>query len=284
MKPKDYPLTLFFVALCSFMLFLTTITSPEFTLEGSHEQISPVYTSPIKEYLLFDFPKAFEILKELIDRFGVDILLGKTEMPKTALPLVNAFEATPYWQGYYDTLLNLFEGHGNTQSNVYWFEKIKQGEVWRFVTPIFLHGDLLHLLFNMLWLYVLGRQIEFQIGKTRYLLFIFVAAIFTNTLQYLMGGANFVGFSGVLTAMLTFIWMRQTLAPWEKYDLQRSTFLFFMVFIFGMFFIQTTAFGLEIFTGYTLPTFIANTAHIAGAAFGLLLARISFFTPYKETV
>lgn len=40
------------------------------------------------------------------------------------------------------------------------FVDIKQGEVWRLITPIFMHGDIWHLVMNVYWIYFLGSQIE----------------------------------------------------------------------------------------------------------------------------
>jgi GlpG protein len=40
------------------------------------------------------------------------------------------------------------------------FASVRRGEVWRFLTPMFLHGDEFHLAFNMLWIYFLGSVIE----------------------------------------------------------------------------------------------------------------------------
>ncbi|MEI8366116.1 MAG: rhomboid family intramembrane serine protease, partial [Parachlamydiaceae bacterium] len=93
-----------------------------------------------------------------------------------------------------------------------------------------------------------------------------------------IAGASFLGFSGILCGMLTFIWMRQKIAPWEGYPLPRSTFLFMMYFIFTMLGIQLISFYLEVEHQLSLASGIANTAHFAGAAIGLLLGRLSFFS------
>jgi GlpG protein len=260
------PITLYLIAICSLLLAWETMTS-----------YSPTYMSRVKQDLLYDFPDAYQILDKLVSQYGVGALKNPQELPPKGALLIQQLKQHPYWEGIYDEALSYLT-HGTFLPQSPWFEKISQGEVWRIFTPIFLHADIFHLLFNMIWLYVLGKQLEVHLKPLRYLLFIATAAAFTNTVQYLMGGPNFLGFSGVLVAMLTFIWKRQIDAPWEGYQLQRSTFLFMMIFIFGMLGLQMLSFTLEVATGSTLSTSIANAAHISGALFGVILAFIPYFT------
>ena len=107
------------------------------------------------------------------------------------------------------------------------FEKIRQGEVWRLFTPCLLHFDFLHILFNMAWLWILGKQIEERIHWKKLGLLILIVGIVSNTAQYLVSGPSFLGFSGIVVGMAGFIWMRQRNAPWEGYPLSRIVFCFF---------------------------------------------------------
>ena len=57
-------------------------------------------------------------------------------------------------------------------------------QLYRLVTCMFLHGDILHLLFNMYALYILGSQVERYYGKRRFLLIYFINFMFHITLFF----------------------------------------------------------------------------------------------------
>jgi GlpG protein len=129
----------------------------------------------------------------------------------------------------------------------------------------------------MIWLWVLGRPIEQRIGAGRTLLLTFAAAIASNVVQYLMSGPLFLGYSGVVMGLAGFIWMRERIAPWEGYPVQKGTMLFLGFFILAMFVLQSLSFFVQIFSDLPFILSIANTAHIAGAIVGMLLGRLSLF-------
>lgn len=54
---------------------------------------------------------------------------------------------------------------------------LKAGEVWRLVTYMFLHGNVIHILVNMFSLYVLGTQMETFIGRYKFLIIYLVSGI-----------------------------------------------------------------------------------------------------------
>lgn len=138
------------------------------------------------------------------------------------------------------------------------FYEILHGQVWRLITPIFVHLSFLHILFNMLWFKDLGYLIEHNFGKNFLLIFVLISGLFSNLLQYLVSGPQFGGMSGVLYAMLGFIWVYKKINNDFEYSLPR----FDIGMMIGWFFVCLT--------GMLGP--IANTAHGTGLVIGILAA------------
>jgi rhomboid protease GluP len=65
-------------------------------------------------------------------------------------------------------------------------EAIELGQVWRFLTPAFLHGSLMHIGFNMYALYIFGRGLEKRYGTMRFAILYFMGALAGNTLSFLL--------------------------------------------------------------------------------------------------
>lgn len=276
------PVTNMILILCTLLLVLATLTMPTYKNLPENLPHNVLLTPKVNKWLMFDYPAAYTIMDKIVSAYGIESLTSEIPPSPEEQLLIQTFNKTPYWKGFYEKIVNYF-----TKGEPIWplgaplFEKIREGEVWRLVTPIFLHYDIFHLFFNMIWLIVLGKQMEERLGAGRYILFILIAAVISNTLQYLMSGPNFLGFSGVLCAMITFVWIRQKKAAWEGYQLQSSTFVFIMIFILAMFGIQLLSFFLETYAGTSLALGIANTAHLIGALVGIILGYLDFFA-YKN--
>ena len=80
---------------------------------------------------------------------------------------------------------------------------VRSGEVWRLISAGFLHGGLMHLLFNMYTLYVIGTQIENFIGKKKYLIIYFFSMICAGLMSCAISNQTVsVGASGAIFGLL----------------------------------------------------------------------------------
>lgn len=147
------------------------------------------------------------------------------------------------------------------------FYEVKRGQFWRLITPIFVHLSFLHIVFNMLWFKDLGYLIENTFGKNFLLKFIVISGIISNILQYAVSGPQFGGMSGVLYAMLGFIWVHKKINDSFEYALPK----FDIGMMIGWFFLCMT--------GALGP--IANTAHGGGLIVGILAAVVLDFKADK---
>jgi GlpG protein len=111
------------------------------------------------------------------------------------------------------------------------FPEIRAGQVWRLVTPIFLHAGVLHLVFNMIWLYQLGVQVEAHESSRYFAVMVLVLAIICNTGQYVVSGPLFVGMSGVVYGLLGYIWMMTRFQIGTLYMLSQQTVMFMLMWL-----------------------------------------------------
>jgi GlpG protein len=140
------------------------------------------------------------------------------------------------------------------------FYEIRAGQVWRLVTPIFPHGGVIHILFNMLWLHQLGGLIERTEGSRYFAALVLVSAVVSNTAQYLVVGPYFGGMSGVVYALFGYVWMMARYDAKRGYSMAQQTatimLIWLVVCILGI-----------------VPN-VANTAHVAGIVVGCLWGLI----------
>lgn len=94
-------------------------------------------------------------------------------------------------------------------------QAILEGEYWRLITPMFLHGPILHLGFNLYALYILGQRIERFFGSFRFLLLFLIAGIAGNLFSFFFTPADSLGSStaifGLLAAEGVFIYQHREL-------------------------------------------------------------------------
>ncbi len=86
-------------------------------------------------------------------------------------------------------------------------------EIWKIWTPTFVHFGFFHLVFNLMWVGILGGPIEKIQGSQTLLLLYLVSGAISNYLQFFHSGPFFGGMSGVCYALLGYVWMQSRINP-----------------------------------------------------------------------
>ena len=81
-------------------------------------------------------------------------------------------------------------------------ELILVGEYWRLFTPMFLHGSILHLGFNMYALYIFGPGLERYYGHGRFLLLFFLGGFAGNVFSFIFSTSPSLGSSTAIFSLL----------------------------------------------------------------------------------
>ena len=143
---------------------------------------------------------------------------------------------------------------------------------WSLITTIFIHGSLLHILFNMVWLVQLGRILESTLNPLVYALFILAAAAAGSACEVLISGNTGIGMSGVVYAMFGMMWAGRGMFPAWGAIATRDNLRYFIGW--GLFCVVAT---------YVpgLHFGVANGAHGGGFLFGLSVGFL-FFSPRRR--
>ncbi|MFW6117555.1 MAG: rhomboid family intramembrane serine protease [Thermoproteota archaeon] len=166
-------------------------------------------------------------------------------------------------------------------------QEIIHGEkLWTLLTSMFMHGGIMHLGGNMIYLWVFGDNIEDVLGHGKYLVFYLLGglvATFTHigsvylplpSLSAVNASIPSVGASGAISAVLG-----AYLILYPKAKIRTLTFYFFITIVtipayyyLGFWFVYQLLMGFIYLTGVTSS--VAFWAHIGGFAVGMLAVKL----------
>ncbi len=142
--------------------------------------------------------------------------------------------------------------------------------VWQLLTYGFLHGDVMHLAFNMFMLWMFGKELEVQMGSQRFLIYYLTGIVGAGIVQLIVAGTQggiypTVGASGGVFALLLAFGMtfpnRMIMLLFPPIPMKAK----YMVILFGV---------LELYLGFSgRAPGVANFAHLGGMLFGFILLQ-----------
>jgi GlpG protein len=150
--------------------------------------------------------------------------------------------------------------------------EVASGQVWRLLTPVFVHLNLMHIVFNLLMFLTLAGQVESLRGTGRLLFLILVTGVISNLVQYYLGRTTLVGLwpvphgspffgglSGVVYGLVGYVWMKSRLEPEQGLHLSSETLVFALLWFFlCLFYLKN----------------VANGAHAGGLVVGMVLGAL----------
>ena len=136
---------------------------------------------------------------------------------------------------------------------------IRAGQLWRFFTPLLLHGSILHIGFNMYALYIIGIGLERRFGHGRFLLLYILSGFAGSVFSFLLSSADSIGASGAIFGLIgaegIFLYQNRKLLG-DQVKRGINNVIFIVV--------------LNLFLG--LSPGIDNWAHVGGLMGGLIFA------------
>jgi GlpG protein len=152
----------------------------------------------------------------------------------------------------------------NAERSIPWVmsDRFWSGEIWRALTSCLMHGNFIHLLFNLLALWVFGAIFEGVWGSVRFLLFMIFLGIGSSLAEYAFSVGG-IGLSGAIFGLFGALWAlqrkdRRFYGTMDRQNVEMMVFWFFLCIA------ATIANVMH----------IANVAHGSGALLGWLFGTI----------
>jgi GlpG protein len=152
---------------------------------------------------------------------------------------------------------------------------IRRGEVWRLLTPIFIHYDWMHIIFNVMMLYSFGSVIEDRRGTAFMIVLVLALAAFSNAGQAIEATVRsqpsfFGGLSGVVYGLFGYLYIKSKFDSRERYFLHPVT-----TFIATLWLVLCILADVPPFSGFlgALQN-VANSAHVVGLIMGAAIAYV----------
>jgi membrane associated rhomboid family serine protease len=141
--------------------------------------------------------------------------------------------------------------------------------VWQLVTYLFLHGGVLHLVFNMLMLWMFGTPLERDWGTRRFLKYYFICGIGAGLCDVILNAAignwhtSTIGASGAIYGLLLAFgvcYPEQIVLMFLLFPMKAK----YMVMIFA---------GIELWMSIGVNTGVSNIAHLGGMGVGFVYLK-----------
>jgi membrane associated rhomboid family serine protease len=138
------------------------------------------------------------------------------------------------------------------------------GEYYRLISAAFLHGGLLHIMFNMWVLFALGPQLEQLLGRARFLILYLLSALGGSVVSYVFSAPNVpsVGASGAIFGL-----MGATLVVGRRLRADVTNVAILI--------------GINVAIGFVVPN-IDWRAHLGGLITGAIVGAVFAYVPFRR--
>lgn len=160
-------------------------------------------------------------------------------------------------------------GHWIYNQGIGWNQMIAEGQWWRLITPIFLHANIPHVLFNSFTLFLFAPALEVMLGKSKFIIGYLGAGVIGNIATFYLQNNTYMylGASGAIFGLFGF-YLFLVLFRKELIGKDNSTIIItILVISLIMTFLQAN---------------IDILGHLFGLLGGLLLAPILFYNRRKN--